>query len=170
MTWGHTPDGGDTVDDRQPDRPTQVWVQDTPEAGHYEPVAVDAEANGLDWWEIRPSPRPAGNIAATPQWAIVTGMLERQWVFDQATQDAEDAEAADETERQTVRDLLPQIITQRDQMDTVQTNIDTVIAALPGSNDNTRRQLIDDLAAEVSELAQGQRLAMRALKRIVGDM
>ena len=104
MTWVHTSDGV-TVSRRFRDRPAKHWVQDDAETGHYVEV-TDGNANSLGYYLLEVDPQPSPDHVRDGQGGIDGSVWRVSWVFDQATADANAAEAADEAERQQARGKL----------------------------------------------------------------
>ena len=101
MTTIYTSDGV-TITKRYRTAPAKHWVQDTADAGHYEPADV---ANG--YYPLVNVPQPSvDHIRSTPPALRVDDTFIEQWEFSQAAQDARVAGVADEAERQQARDMI----------------------------------------------------------------
>ena len=97
-------DDGVTPGRRVNELPTKAWVQDTVEAGHYVEL-TEQNMNDHGFYTFTQTARPDADHVRSV--ARVGAGFETVWTFDQAAADANAEAAADETERQTVRDMLP---------------------------------------------------------------
>ena len=105
MTIIYTEDGV-TIARRYRDRPAKHWVQDDADTGHYIEI-TDENANNLGYYDLLVDPQPSPDYVRDGQGGIDgTGAWRVSWVFDQATADANTADAVDEAERQAARNKI----------------------------------------------------------------
>lgn len=104
MTIIYTADGV-TISARFRDRPAKHWVQDDADSGHYVGI-TDENANSLGYYVLEVDPQPSPDHIRDGQGAVDGPVWRVGWVFDQATADANAAEAADEAERQAARNKV----------------------------------------------------------------
>lgn len=109
------------------------WVQDTPEAGHYEPATT---ANG--YFPMVEVARPDRDHVRNG-FVRVGDTFEQAWIFSQERADANTAGDAATAERDAVRALLPRIR-------------DLANDTAPLNNNAQRNQAIRDLARAVRRL------------------
>lgn len=104
MTIIYTADGV-TIAAQHQNRPAKHWVQDDADTGHYVEV-TDGNANSIGYYPLEVDPQPSPDHIRDGQGAVDGTVWRIGWVFDQATADANAAEAADEAERQAARNKV----------------------------------------------------------------